>query len=317
MADLKGKIAIVTGAGRGIGKGTALELAKEGVKVVLAGITERNIGLVKAEIDAMGGQAFPVQTDISKWEDAQRLAKRTVEKYGRIDLLVNNAGIHPQNEQNLRFGTLEIGDADWDIVIDTNLKGPFNVSKAVIPYMMEQRYGRIVNVSSNTGLTGLVGSAPYCASKAGIMALTKVLAGEFGPYNITVNSIAPGLTMTDMNAGIPEDIIEGWVTTMPLRKAGTPFDIARAIICALGDDVFWTGQTLVVDGGSYVHSRLKKVERESQKGRRTNGRNTSEHRGVEHLVGAVPDEHRSLSDQGQGIGSRRYGCAGHIDRVCP
>ena len=253
MADLKGKIAIVTGAGRGIGKGTALELAKEGVKVVLAGITERNIGLVKAEIDAMGGQAIPVQTDISKWEDAQRLAKRTMEKYGRIDLLVNNAGIHPQNEQNLRFGTLEIGDADWDIVIDTNLKGPFNVSKAVIPYMMEQRYGRIVNVSSNTGLTGQVGSAPYCASKAGIMALTKVLAGEFGPYNITVNSIAPGLTMTDMNAGIPQDIIDGWVTTMPLRKAGTPFDIARAIICALGDDVFWTGQTLVVDGGSYMH----------------------------------------------------------------
>jgi NAD(P)-dependent dehydrogenase (short-subunit alcohol dehydrogenase family) len=253
MADLKGKIAIVTGAGRGIGKGTALELAKEGVKVVLAGVTERNIGLVKEEIEAMGGEAIPVQTDISKWEDAQRLAKRAVEKYGRIDLLVNNAGIHPQNEQNLRFGTLEIGDADWDIVIDTNLKGPFNVSKAVIPYMMEQRYGRIVNVSSNTGLTGLVGSAPYCASKAGIMALTKVLAGEFGPYNITVNSIAPGLTMTDMNAGIPQDVIDGWVTTMPLRKAGTPFDIARAIICALGDDVFWTGQTLVVDGGSYMH----------------------------------------------------------------
>lgn len=253
MEDLRGKVAIVTGAGRGIGKGTALELAKEGAKVVLAGLTQRNIDLVKAEIDALGGESFTVQTDISKWEDARRLAKKAVEKYGRIDLLVNNAGIHPQNEQNLRFGTLEIGDADWDIVIDTNLKGPFNVSKAVIPYMMDQRYGRIVNVSSNTGLTGQVGSAPYCASKAGIMALTKVLAGEFGPYNITVNSVAPGLTMTDMNAGIPQDIIDGWVTTMPLRRAGTPYDIARAIIWFLGNDVFATGQTLVVDGGFLMH----------------------------------------------------------------
>lgn len=253
MANLKGKTAIVTGAGRGIGKGTALELAKEGVKVVLAGITERNIDLVKTEIEAMGGEAFAVQTDISKWEDAQRLAERAAEKYGRIDLLVNNAGIHPQNEQNLRFGTLEIGDADWDIVIDTNLKGPFNVSKAVLPYMMKQHYGRIVNISSNTGLTGLVGSAPYCASKAGIMALTKVLAGEFGPFNITVNCIAPGLTMTDMNAHVPEDVVNGWVTNMPLRRPGMPFDIARAVICALGEDVFWTGQTLVVDGGSVMH----------------------------------------------------------------
>jgi 3-oxoacyl-[acyl-carrier protein] reductase len=253
MENLKGKVAIVTGAGRGIGKGTALELAKEGAKVVLAGLTERNIGLVKTEIDALGGESFPVQTDISKWEDAEKLAKKAVEKYGRIDLLVNNAGIHPQNKQNLRFGTLEIGDADWDIVMDTNLKGPFNVSKAVIPHMIEQRYGRIVNISSNTGLNGQVGSAPYCASKAGIMALTKVLAGEFGPYNITVNCVAPGLTMTDMNAGVPEDILNGWVTTMPLRRAGTPFDIARAIIWFLGNDVFATGQTLVVDGGFLMH----------------------------------------------------------------
>ena len=200
MAGLSGKVAIVTGAGRGIGRGTALELAKAGARVVLAGIGEESIGRVKGEIDAMGGEAFTVKTDISRWEDAQRLAKKTQERYGRIDILVNNAGIHPQNERNLRFGTLEIGEKDWDLVIDTNLKGPFNVTSAVLPYMIGRKFGRIVNVSSVTGLTGQTGSSPYCASKAGIMALTKVWAGEFGEHNITVNCVAPGLTMTDTNA---------------------------------------------------------------------------------------------------------------------
>jgi 3-oxoacyl-[acyl-carrier protein] reductase len=253
VAELDGKVAIVTGAGRGIGRGTALELARAGAKLVLAGIRENSIEKVKSEIEEMGREAIAVQTDISKWEDAQRMSKRAIEKFGQIDILVNNAGIHPQNEQNLRFGTLEIGDSDWDLVIDTNLKGPFNCSKAVIPYMISQRYGRIVNVSSVTGLTGQVGSSPYCASKAGIMALTKVLAGEFGQYNITVNCVAPGLTMTAMNENLPPDVLKMFVAKIPLGRAGQPVDIARAILCFVQDDLFITGQTIVVDGGSTMH----------------------------------------------------------------
>jgi 3-oxoacyl-[acyl-carrier protein] reductase len=253
MIALGGKVAIVTGAGRGIGRGTALELAKAGAKLVLAGIRENSIEKVKREIEGMGREVIAIQTDISKWEDAQRMAKRAMENFSRIDILVNNAGIHPQNEQNLRFNTLEIGDSDWDLVIDTNLKGPFNCSKAVIPYMISQRYGRIVNVSSVTGLTGQVGSSPYCASKAGIMALTKVLAGEFGQYNITVNCVAPGLTMTAMNENLPPDVFKMFVAKIPLGRAGQPIDIARAVLCFVQDDLFITGQTIVADGGSTMH----------------------------------------------------------------
>jgi len=253
VLGLDEKVAIVTGAGRGIGRATALELARAGAKLVLAGIRENSIGGVKEEVERMGKEAIAVQTDISKWEDAQRMAKSAMERYGRIDILVNNAGIHPQNEQNLRFHTLEIGEADWDFVINTNLKGPFNCSKAVIPHMISRHYGRIVNLSSVTGLTGQVGSAPYCASKAGIMALTKVLAGEFGRYNITVNCIAPGLTMTAMNENVPPDILKMWVAATPLARAGQPVDIARAILCFVQEDLFITGQTIVVDGGKMMH----------------------------------------------------------------
>jgi 3-oxoacyl-[acyl-carrier protein] reductase len=208
---------------------------------------------VKEEIEKMGREVIAVQTDISRWEDAQRMAGRAIERYGRIDILVNNAGIHPQNEQNLRFRTLEIGDSDWDFVINTNLKGPFNCSKAVIPYMISQHYGRIVNLSSVTGLTGQVGSAPYCASKAGIMALTKVFAGEFGQYNITVNCVAPGLTMTAMNENVPPDVLKMWVAATPLARAGQPVDVARAVLCFVQKDLFITGQTIVVDGGKMMH----------------------------------------------------------------
>lgn len=253
MGDFEGKVAIVTGAGRGIGRGTALTLAKAGARLSLVGIGEESIGKVKIEIEAMGREAIAVQTDISKWADAQRMAKTVMETYGRIDLLVNNAGVHPQNEQNLRFSTFEIDDAHWDFVMNTNVKGPFNICKAVIPHMIDQQFGRIVNVSSSTGLTGKVGSAPYCASKAGIMALTKVLATEFGRHNITVNCVAPGLTMTAMNENVPPDTLKMWIGNTALGKAGQPEDIARAILCFLQEESFVTGQTLVVDGGSTMH----------------------------------------------------------------
>lgn len=253
MEEFGGRVAIVTGAGQGIGRATALELARTGAALVLADINEQTIKKVKREVEEMGGEALTVHMNISSWDDAQRMARETMGRFGRIDILLNNAGIHPQNEQNLRFGTLEIRDADWDLVLNVNLKGPFNCSKAVIPHMIAQHYGRIVNVSSVTGLTGQVGSASYCASKAGIMALTKVMAGEFGPYNITVNCIAPGLTMTAMNEHVPQEILNIWIGGTALRKAGQPVDMARAILSFLREDLFVTGQTLVVDGGYTMH----------------------------------------------------------------
>jgi len=249
MAELRGRVAIVTGAGQGIGRGTALELAKAGANLALADINGQTIEKVKREVEEIGAEALTVQMDVSKWPDAQRLAKSTMDRFGRIDILVNNAGIHPQNEQNLRFGTLEISEAEWDLVLNVNLKGEFNCSKAVIPHMVSRRYGRIVNVSSVTGLTGQVGSAPYCASKAGIMALTKVMAREFGQHNITVNSIAPGLTMTAMNANVPPELLEVWIGGTSLARAGQPADMAHAILSFVQEDLFVTGQTLVVDGG--------------------------------------------------------------------
>jgi 3-oxoacyl-[acyl-carrier protein] reductase len=253
MKELNGKVAIVTGAGQGIGRGTTLELAKAGAMLILADLNGQTLEKVKREVEEIGTAALTVQMDVSKWEDAQRMAASALDRFGRIDILVNNAGIHPQNEQNLRFQTLQISDSEWDLILDVNLKGQFNCSKAVMPSMIKQRYGRIVNVSSVTGLTGLVGSAAYCASKAGIMALTKVMAREYGPYNITVNCIAPGLTMTAMNENVPTEILEGWIEGTPLRRAGQPVDMAHAILGFLKEELFVTGQTLVVDGGYTMH----------------------------------------------------------------
>jgi 3-oxoacyl-[acyl-carrier protein] reductase len=217
--------------------------------LVLADINPRTIGEVKGEVEGMGAAALTVEMDVSRWEDAQRLAASAMDRFGRIDILVNNAGINMQNQQSLAFGTLEIGESDWDRVLDVNLKGQFNCAKAVLPHMIPRRYGRIVNVSSVTGLTGQVGSASYCASKAGIMALTKVLAREFGSHNITVNCIAPGLTMTAMNAHVPPGILGAWIGGTALARAGQPIDRARAILMFVEEGLFVTGQILVVDGG--------------------------------------------------------------------
>lgn len=248
-----GKIAVVTGAGRGIGRATALELAGAGATVVLAGIGATNINKVKAEIEADGGKALAVQTDISKWEDAQRLAETTIDTFGRIDLLVNNAGIHPHNEKNEPPRTLEIDGPLWDFVMGTNARGPFLVSKAILPYMVKQEFGRIVCVSSVTGINGRGASPHYCASKAAVICLTKSLATEFGPHNITVNCVAPAFVDTDMHIGEKQEVLDAIVATTPLRRLGQPIDVARVILWFLVDDLFVTGQTLVVDGGQTMH----------------------------------------------------------------
>ena len=252
MIDLKDKVAIVTGAGQGIGKATALELAKAGAAVAVCDKAE-NIEEVKCEIDALRKEAFSVRMDVSKWEDTERMAKQVMERFGRINILVNNAGIVMKRKDGTRLSILEISDSDFDAIINTNLKGVFNCCKAVIPFMVKQRSGRIVNLASATAITGDVSAAPYVASKAGVVSMTKALAREFGPYNIHVNSVSPGMVLTQMHKLTPQTAIQTARSTAPLGRIAEPFDVARLILHLVSDDYFVTGQTVVIDGGRTMY----------------------------------------------------------------
>lgn len=251
--DFNGKIAIVTGAGKGIGRATSISLAKAGAKLVLAGRTDESINDVQAEIRKRGGDALAVRTDVSIWEDTENMVKATLEKYGRIDILINNAGIDKIDKNGKQYTILDMTDDDWDMILGVNLKGQFHCAKAVMPTMMGQKSGRIVNVSSSLGLNPSFGSAPYCASKAGIMNFTKMLARQLGPYNVCVNCVAPGLVLTPMQQYTPREHIEMAEKMLPLRRAAEASDIAHVILFFCSDPLYVTGQTLVVDGGGTMH----------------------------------------------------------------
>ena len=243
------KVALITGASRGIGRATALELAKAGAKVVInyAGNAAAAQEVLQA-IQDMGGQAIAVQANIAVAAEVDELIRKTIEAFGSIDILVNNAGI-------TRDALLmRMKEADWDAVLDTNLKGVFLCTKAVAKLMMKQRSGKIINMTSVVGLTGNAGQANYAAAKAGVVGFTKSMAKELGSRGITVNAVAPGYIATDMTEVLPDSVKEQMTSTIPLGRPGTPSDVAKAVLFLCSDAAAYiTGQTLNVDGGMVMY----------------------------------------------------------------
>lgn len=243
---LEGKIAVVTGASRGIGRQIAVTLAKNGATVIVnyngsAAKAEE----VVAEIVSAGGQAEAIQCNVSEFAKAEELVKYVVEKYKKLDILVNNAGI---TRDNL---LMKMSEEEFDAVISTNLKGAFNCIKHVSRQMLKQRGGRIINISSVSGVLGNAGQANYCASKAGVIGLTKSVARELGSRGITVNAIAPGFIETEMTEVLPEAILKAAVDSqIPLKRLGKTEDIAEtAVFLASDKAAYITGQVICVDGG--------------------------------------------------------------------
>ncbi|ALC86059.1 MULTISPECIES: 3-oxoacyl-[acyl-carrier-protein] reductase [Bacillaceae] len=248
MGKLDGKSAIVTGASRGIGKDIALYLAKEGAKVAVnySGSKEKAEEVVE-EIKSFGGEAFAIQANVDQSEDVQNLISATLENFGSIDILINNAGI---TRDNL---LMRMKEQEWDDVLNTNLKGVFLSTKAVTRQMMKQRKGRIINITSIVGVSGNPGQANYVAAKAGVIGLTKTTALELASRNITVNAVAPGFITTDMTEALPEEVKAQMLSQIPLAKFGNTEDIAKAVAFLASDDAnYITGQTLHVNGGMYM-----------------------------------------------------------------
>jgi len=243
---LDGKVAIVTAsAGAGIGQGTIRVLAIEGARVVVSDAHERRTGEVAEVLKSEGYQAIGIPCDVTNREQVEDMVRRTLEEWGRIDILVNNAGINRPGPVN------EMSDEDWELVIDTNLKGTFYCTRAVLPTMINQNYGRIVNISSIAGwATASRDEAAYCAAKAGIMAFTRCVALETAKYDITVNAIAPGFIKTGMTGALTEQQQSALLSRIPFARLGEPEDVARtALFLASHLSDYITGQVLVVDGG--------------------------------------------------------------------
>lgn len=239
------KLALITGGTRGIGKQIALTFAKEGYDIAINYRTENDdLKNTKREIESNNVKCFAVQGDVTKFEDCEKFVKQIVEEFGNIDVLVNNAGI---TRDTL---LMRMKEEDFKQVIDTNLVGTFNVTKNVISYMMKARNGRIINISSVVGISGNAGQTNYAASKAGIIGFTKSLAKEVASRNITVNAVAPGFIETQMTAVLKEDIKEEIAKKIPLKRMGTPQDVANAVkFLASSDSSYITGQVIHIDGG--------------------------------------------------------------------
>jgi 3-oxoacyl-[acyl-carrier protein] reductase len=245
MKLLENKTAIITGATRGIGRGIAVEFANQGANVAFtynSSVDAANA--LEEELKALGVKAKGYQSNAAEFDTAQELAKEVLKEFGSIDVLINNAGI---TKDNL---LMRISEEDFDKVIEVNLKSVFNLTKAVIRPMMKQRKGSIINMSSVVGLKGNAGQTNYAASKAGIVGFSKSVALELGSRNIRSNVIAPGFIETEMTAKLDEAVVQGWRDSIPLKRGGTPKDIADACVFLASDmSSYITGQTLSVDGG--------------------------------------------------------------------
>ncbi|RJP54774.1 MAG: glucose 1-dehydrogenase [Deltaproteobacteria bacterium] len=244
---VKDKVAVVTGSGRGIGEATVRRLSEEGAKVVITDINEENAIKVANEIKAKGGQAIGVKSDVTKIDEVEALMKKAVEEFGKLDILVNNAGF------NRDMLIKDMTEKDWDDVLDTDLKGAFLCAKFATKYMVEQKYGKVVNISSRAW-HGNPGQANYSSAKAGIIGLTKSMAWEFGRYNINVNAIAPGIIATELMKGHPkfEMIKERQLANMPIKRVGEPIDVANTILFLVSDEAsFISGEVIHVSGGRF------------------------------------------------------------------
>ena len=244
MGKLEGKTAIVTGAGRGIGREISLVFAREGASVVVSDIDDKTASYTVGEINVLGGRAIAAAGDVSNFNDAKGIVDKTVETFSGVDILVNNAGI-------TRDGLImRMSEEDWDKVINVNLKGTFNMIKAVSRGMLKNRYGKIISLASVVGIMGNPGQSNYSASKAGIIGLTRTAAKEFASRNICVNAVAPGYIETDMTKVLPPEVKDAFLNSIPLKRAGTSQDVANVVLfLASSESDYITGQVIQVDGG--------------------------------------------------------------------
>ncbi len=245
MKLLENKIALITGASRGIGKGIAMEFAKQGAHVAFTyNASAEAAKALEAELEGFGVKSRGYQSNAANFDAAQQLVKDVIEDFGGLDILINNAGI---TKDNL---LMRISEEDFDKVIEVNLKSVFNLTKAVLRPMLKQRSGSIINMSSVVGVKGNAGQTNYAASKAGILGFTKSVALELGSRNVRCNAIAPGFIETEMTAKLDPKTVDSWRDSIPLKRGGTPEDVANACVF-LGSDMsaYITGQTLNVDGG--------------------------------------------------------------------